>query len=153
MSVSQAKKVMKQATQVVVAAKEASKTSQDRGLEKRVEFLENSIQEAQMYLSEDSESISDLMEKQKALTLLVESIFQSLQEIQQSVEQLTHQERLEGLDEDLIRFLGIEAPKSKWVQIAKMVAAALATAGALYLGYRYLNQSPDKPKNDGTVML
>lgn len=151
MSVTQAKKVVKQATEVVVAAKEVKNVPPELG--DRVEFLENSIQEMQMYLSEDADDICELKKDVAAMTQLIQSVFDSLQKIQQDIAELERQEKVKGLDDDLIRFLGIEAPKSKWVQIAKMVAAALATAGALYLGYRYLNQSPDKPKHDGTVTL
>lgn len=146
------KRLVEKASEVL---KDLSPLEQENiALKLQLDYLQNSVEELQKYATEDFDSIAILIERCDKLEAASSNVVSALEEIKGLVEALDRASAKPAptaQEEELFRFLGIEAPKSRWVSIAKTVAAVLAMAVAVYAGYKYLNKSPEK--FNGTVTL
>lgn len=122
-------------------------------LKVQLDFLQNSVEELQKYATEDFESISDLVSRTEKVEKICTDMVGYLEDIQKAVDALSLDIPVQTLEQEkLYKLLGLEAPKSFWINLAKGIAAALFTATALYVGYRYLNK-PTGDANNGTIQL
>ena len=122
-------------------------------LKVQLDWLQESVAELQKYASEDFEGIAALLTRVEKVEVMCSNITTALQEIQEAVDNLADEApTLSDEEEKMYKLLGLEAPKSFWIKVAKGVAAALLAATALYVGYRYLNK-PTGKENNGTIQL
>jgi len=122
-------------------------------LKVQLDWLQDSVAELQKYASEDFEGIASLVDRVGKVEEICCNITTTLEEIAEAVDNLSdNAPTLSDEEEKMYKFLGLEAPKSFWVRVAKGVAAALVAVGALYVGYHYLNKTTGK-ENNGTIQL
>lgn len=99
----------------------------------------------QDYVGQDAATIEDMEERLTAMEKLCVAAHDNLSEIKEAVDKMSTESSKQ--DEELYSLFGIEAPPSKWKKIAMIVAGALATIGAVYVGYKYfMGNSEDENK-------
>lgn len=122
-------------------------------VKKNLDEAWNAIKQLQQYRDEDNESLSivvdDIAQRHEELMENLNSVHK---ELESSIRSGNIHTSTYPSEEKLYSFLGIQAPKSTWVTILKVVAGLVVMAGGAYVAYRYLSSSNDSQESRVVVM-